>query len=587
MPATAKARLPPLYEPDGNGGWRCNAEQYDAAEILAWVEAEYRACKKSPKRFIANWCYTINQHLDVDDGTPPTIELIPQHWPHVKAAVDAFFPARDVLIEKSRDMMASWVAMAAVAYDLMFMSNWPIMTLSRVESLVDDGGENSTVSSMHGKVRFIWDNLPPFFKPTGGLEFKHLSIRNPTTNAFVQGFSATPHAGRGPKWARALMDEFAWVPFSEQVMTSVARACPRGKALFSTPHGKANAFFRIRNTQSRQVFPALRKGKPNLKLIHCKAPPPRPEEAKRHFERYTIHWSIHPERDLNWYRSEVSKGAMTEEAVAQELDISYDRSVTGRVYPKFIYDSHVAGGVDAMQAPLAYERARPLYLCMDFNHDPLIWVIVQPYNDPPYFRVIGEICRRNATWEDACREFIVRFGSKQRVDFYLKRFADWTDRYGMNGICLAGNEGHQAPVEIYGDATEEKSTIYARTKVYGMIRESLENDGGFKIVMNVPEANPGVTHRLESVNDVLSKDLAQFDPSAEQLIKDFESGVWDAAQHDMDQRKKDDDGSGLTRSHASSAFGYMIVRKHKVATTASRPRAKAKNQDIAALINRW
>ena len=76
-------------------------------------------------------------------------------------------------------------------------------------------------------------------------------------------------------------DEFAFLPHSAQIMASMARACPVGKALVSTPFGKANEFYRIRQTASRQVHP-------------------KPKEEKQetgHFERYTMHWSQHPHKD--------------------------------------------------------------------------------------------------------------------------------------------------------------------------------------------------------------------------------------------------------------------------------------------------
>ncbi len=146
---------------------------------------------------MVSWCCAVNANLDAPDGTPPAVEPIPDS-PHVQALVSAFFPARDVIIEKSRYMLASWVAMAAVPHDLLFARNWPVMTLSRVESLVDAGGENSTMDSLHGKVRFMGKHLPPFLRRTP-LEFKHLTIRNPVNGSHVKGFSATPSAGRGPK----------------------------------------------------------------------------------------------------------------------------------------------------------------------------------------------------------------------------------------------------------------------------------------------------------------------------------------------------------------------------------------------------
>jgi hypothetical protein len=46
-----------------------------------------------------------------------------------------------------------------------------------------------------------------------------------------------------------------------------------------------------------------------------------------------LHWSAHPFYTKEWYDWKTK--SMTIEQVAQELEISYDASVSGRVYPRF------------------------------------------------------------------------------------------------------------------------------------------------------------------------------------------------------------------------------------------------------------
>lgn len=555
------------YSPDGEGGWRVNGHLYTPEESAIWCRDEQLRCAANPIYFATHYCYTINEHLDDPYGAPPEVSLVPigiheptgKPWLHPRAVLTAFWPVRDVLIEKSRDMMVSWMAMVAVTHDLLFRRNWKVMTLSRVEDLVDDGGENGTVDSLHGKVLFIWQHLPRFLQETAPLIFRQLRILNPLSDVHVSGFSATPSAGRGPKWQRSIIDEFAWVPHSEQVMASVTRACPRGKVLISTPWGKANAFYRIR-TLGKQVFPQ---------------PPPakREREKRRHWGVYTIHWSIHPEHDKAWFKRQVDSGSMTEESVAQELNISYTRSLGRRVYPSFNVEEHVAGQPLAKLRTVGYDPQRPLYLCCDFNPDPLIWVLVQPYPWTPRFRVIGEICRRNATIDDALWEFVIRFGREEIVRRVLDENPEWEDAYGQNGKLEAGAEGHRQPVVIFGDATEEKSTVYSRVKAYGSIKAFLR-ERGFEVVMKVPPKNPPRHQRFQVVNHAVRANEVILSWQAEQLRLDFETGVYNSAGSDMAQAD-DGDGSGLTRSHASSALGYMLDRQWKlVTTTESRPQVR-------------
>ena len=523
-------------------------------EITERCAGELARCIESVEYFASHYCCTENAHLDDEYGRPPEVNLIPtgvspitgKEWGFVSAFFDAWEDVGDTLVEKTRDMMCSWLAMAGTLHDVMFRPNWAVMTLSRVETLVDDGGETSTTDSLHGKIRFMYTRLPMFLQKASPLEFTNLSVNNPRYHSHVTGFSATPHAGRGPKWKRAVLDEFAWVPWSEQVMASVARACPRGKYLISTPNGKANAFYRVREI-ARSIWPQR-------------------DRKKANWRRLTIHWRQHPERDATWHQKQVTGGSMTEEAVAQELDINYAKSVGRRVYPRFVREQHVSGSSLCSLVEMPYDPKRALNICWDFNPDPLLVEIVQCHAIPPLFRVIGEICRRNATFEDACFEFIVRFGARPVVDKLLSENPGYEAAYGQNGICLAGSDGHTGALMIYGDATEEKSTVYSKVKIYQRIK-GLLRDHGFNPIMRVPLSNPPIRHRIETVNDVFSKDLAVMTPYVEELAKDLEQGHWDTVGKDMAQ-SKDDDGSNLTRSHASSAFGYMMVCVHKIGSTA-------------------
>jgi hypothetical protein len=204
---------------------------------------------------------------------------------------------------------------------------------------------------------------------------------------------------------------------------------------------------------------------------------------------------------------------------------------------------------------------------------------------PPFFRVVGEICRRNATYEDAVIEFIARFGTARWVDAMFGRRPEWREAYGANEVCVAGPDGHRAEVYIYGDATEEKSTVYSRVKMYGLIGAMLA-EANLGAQRRVPASNPPVITRIETVNDALSHDLVVINPECEQLIRDFESGVWNGSQSDMDQYARDEEG--LTRSHASSAFGYFLCRQHRIATSLQPAATRARRrQDLAYLIPRW
>ncbi len=76
-------------------------------------------------------------------------------------------------------------------------------------------------------------------------------------------------------------------------------------------------------------------------------------------KRIRLHWSLHPKKDEVWY--EEQKNMRTKLDIAKELDISYEDSVTGAVYPEFTER--------AQFERCAYNPRLPLYTSWDFGRD--------------------------------------------------------------------------------------------------------------------------------------------------------------------------------------------------------------------------
>lgn len=239
--------------------------------------------------------------------------------------------------EKSRQMGDSWLFMALCVYALRHWRNFRALVISRKQSKVDDGGQSSTPDSLMGKSRFIWERLRGEEKFP--LASKYLSLVNPETNGTILGEAANPNAGRGGTFLFGLWDETAATEHSWSILASWEQAvrCPY---YLSTPQGNTNVFAHLRHS-------------PTLQQV-------------RH------HWSQHPIKSQGLYRcpggikhegqSQICEGGemrspwydeqckrMPPELIAQELDISYERSVHGRAFPEF--DAEIHGVRDLMGEP--------------------------------------------------------------------------------------------------------------------------------------------------------------------------------------------------------------------------------------------
>lgn len=304
------------------------------------AEVEYFRCASSLAYFAFRHVWTV----DVDDPWgAPQFRKFPC-YPYLRRFFQTVQPLRNYHVEKSRQMTLSWAWMVVFLWDVLFHENWPNLVVSRRSSEVDDGGASSTPDSLLGKVRFMHGHLPVYLQHA--FEIKSHSIRCPSNRSYIKGETGTGHAGRGPTYRRALMDEAAYIEGSEGVFKAVRSTAKRGTVLNSTPNGKGNAFARVRFNPSSS-FVKLRfhwtEHPRKAEQLACScgwhslatgagAPP-----ALQFHEHDCANRRQNPPRQSEalspWYEEQCAD--LTPEGVASELDIGYEKSRRGRVYDAF------------------------------------------------------------------------------------------------------------------------------------------------------------------------------------------------------------------------------------------------------------
>lgn len=199
----------------------------------------------------------------------------------------------------------------------------------------------------------------------------------------------------------------------------------------------------------------------------------------------------------------------------QEAMGSYINTTGSLVYRSFSRDTNIA--------KCEIDPRLPLLWSLDFNVDPMCSVIAQRRLEE--IHVIDEIALAGAMTEDACAEFLHRYGR------------------------------HRAGVQVYGDVSG-----YARKTVsgtdYSVVTAALGNVYGRGLTLHVQKANPAVAERVLIVNSKLktaSGNVSLFiSPRCEGLIQDFEQVVY--CEHSRDINKTKD----KRRTHLSDALGYLV-----------------------------
>lgn len=215
----------------------------------------------------------------------------------------------DGLIDKSRDMGVTWLIVCMFVYYWLFPKEGTQFHALITSYRADEVDQKNIPSTVFEKIRSQIRLLPSWMLPEGfdaKRDMTYMSVTNPANGSSITGTTANAETGRSGRFTVVFFDESASI---EHDVASAAAASHSTKTrLFvSTPKGKLNHFAQLRFSGD----------------IPCRS----------------FHWTKHPYKDGRWYGGE--KLRMAPEMVAQELDIDYDASQPGKVYPTFNETYHV------------------------------------------------------------------------------------------------------------------------------------------------------------------------------------------------------------------------------------------------------
>lgn len=260
------------------------------------------ACSRDLLFFVNAFCWT----YDPRKTEAPVLPFITYDFQD-SALLDiehSITGGRDLVLEKSRDMGASWMCLTVFYWRFLFRKYQSFMMVSRKADLVDKRGDPD---SLFWKIDFITKHLPGWMIP----EFtrNEMHFHNESNGSTIDGESTTGDVGVGGRRTAIMLDEFAKVEQGYRVLEAT-RDNTKCRIFNSTPEGPSGAYYDMRQNAIKQDTPT--------KLI-------------------TLHWVLHPEKSKGlyydsanrprspWYDYECSRVANLRE-IAKELDIDYEAS---------------------------------------------------------------------------------------------------------------------------------------------------------------------------------------------------------------------------------------------------------------------
>lgn len=336
---TSKTNWPPAYVPV----WQWRQEQLLRLRRDPVLLAGARAFYSQPvnfSKFICHWCDTYDPR-NAGQGLPTRMPLLMfERQVQFVEFLNALMAAEeDGLVEKARDMGATWVACAYSVCLWLFVPGSAVGWGSRKEILVDRIGDPSSIFE---KIRMIIRGLPPEFLPKGfkpALHFTHMKVINPETGATITG-EAGDNIGRGGRTSIYFKDESAHYERPEAVEAALGDNT-RVQVDISSVNGVGNIFHQKREAGVEWNGGPVAKGKTNI---------------------FVMDWMDHPAKTVEWYEARKAKARESglQHVFAQEVDRDYTSSMAGILIPQ----EHVLAAIDAHEK-LGFKPTLPGLAALD------------------------------------------------------------------------------------------------------------------------------------------------------------------------------------------------------------------------------
>lgn len=235
-------------DPAANLVWR--KQLRDLAASNTSVQEEIRAaCAASFVYWINGFGFTFHQKWTNEEGVEVSVTGDAAHVPFITwkiqddaalSMISAIERGEDVLIDKSRDMGASWLVIAVFQWMFQFRPQSTFLEVSRKEMYVDQRGNMDSLMEKH---RYMMRMQPVWLRPRK-LRDNTLLLENQDNGSVIIGESTNDDVGQGGRKTAILLDEFARVRNGEEIdlATADTAAC---RIFNSTVNGPATWYTRI------------------------------------------------------------------------------------------------------------------------------------------------------------------------------------------------------------------------------------------------------------------------------------------------------------------------------------------------------
>lgn len=211
--------------------------------------------------------------------------------------VESVRKQQDTIIEKSREMGASWMCLIVMLWFVLFHECSKFLLISRDADAVD----SKDPDSLFWKLRFMIKNLPSWMVPESMQKSTKMYLGNEQNLSCITGEASTGKAGIGGRATAIFVDEFSLIDAAQEVYDHTS------------------------DTSSCRIFNFTHRGVNSCAADLCRKP---------WIKKIQLHWSQHPMKKKGLYRYNLKTH------LPECLDSGYQYPTT---FP-FVLDGSPAGG---------------------------------------------------------------------------------------------------------------------------------------------------------------------------------------------------------------------------------------------------
>jgi len=256
-----------------------------------------------------------------------------------------------------------------------------------------------------------------------------------------------------------------------------------------------------------------------------------------------IHYSMDPEKDLEWSRKMRARGIADD--WEKELEINFESVMGTRCFENF----NIVANTDP---DIAYNPQLPLRLGCDFNVQPMAWVIGQIQANEELHLFDEIYCKEGST--------------EKSVEIFLDRYGD-----------------HYCEVFVYGDASGGNRSANSIQSNYKIIKDRFRGMP-FSVRMRVPSKNPSNVNHVNALNqrlrDKFGNPRIKIHPTdCMELIRDMTQVVWEPEGKHIKKVRSKPDNPYFWRTHMADAVMAIVYRHWPVRAEENRKSEGEKEHD--------